>query len=285
MKPDKIGIVTGDGALPELIIKDLKKNKIEYFIIFFDKELKNKFSKEKNIFVKYEHISFLLDYLNEKKIKKLMFAGYFKRPKLDVKKFDKISLDFLGPVIQNLYTGDNNIFNSVINVFEKHGFEIIHPTSYSSSFLQNEKVMTLLKPDKKHFDEVRKALKIFNSTSQLDIGQSLVISQGLCLAIETLPGTDAMLSFIKNYKKNSNLANHKSGILFKALKKNQETRIDMPVIGPKTVQKVKDAFLDGIVIQENSVIILNKDLTVKLANKHQIFIWSLNLEKFQNNHV
>ena len=99
-------------------------------------------------------------------------------------------------------------------------------------------------------------MKIFNSIYQLDIGQSLVISKGLCLAIETLPGTDAMLSFIKNYKIKSNLVNQKSGILFKALKKNQETRIDMPVIGPKTVQKVKEAFLDGIVIQENSVIIL-----------------------------
>jgi len=285
MKSNKIGIVTGYGALPELIIKDLKKIKIDYCIIFFDRKLKKKFSKENNIFVEYERISSLLDYLNDKKIKKLMFAGYFERPELNINKFDKSSLEFLNPVIQNLYTGDNNIFNSVINVFEKYGFEIINPTFYSPSLLQGEKVMTLKKPNKKHFNEVRNALRIFNSTSRIDVGQSLVISKGLCLAIETLPGTDAMLSFVEKYRKKLSLANHKSGILFKALKNNQETRIDMPVIGPKTVHKIKKAFLDGIVIQENSVIIINKELTIKLANKHKIFIWSLNLEKFQNNYV
>ena len=109
--------------------------------------------------------------------------------------------------------------------------------------------------------------------------QSLVISEGMCLAIETLPGTDKMLDFVKDFRKNSVSNFSSSGILFKSKKFNQETKIDMPVVGPNTVKKVKDAKLDGIVLEENSVIIIDKELSIKLANDFNIFICSVDFKK------
>ena len=279
MTTSKIGIVAGRGALPDIIIKDLKKQNVEFYIVLFEKDLYEKFSIYETFHAKYENIIFLLDYLKQKEIKKLIFVGYFRRPVLELNKFDNKSLDFLMPAIEKLKSGDNNLFKAIIKIFEDYGMIVLDPFVFSPHLLEGEKNLTLKKPNEENMRDISIAYKIFNSISSLDLGQSLVVAEGLCLAIETLPGTDHMLDFVKNYKIKSLTESIKSGILFKSQKINQETKIDMPVIGPDTIKKVKEANLDGIALQKKSVIIIDKKKSILLANDLKIFICSLNFEK------
>ena len=279
MIASKIGIVAGRGALPDIIIKDLKKQNVEFSIVLFEQDLYEKFSIYETFHAKYENIIFLLDYLKQKEIKKLIFVGYFRRPVLELNKFDSKSLDFLMPAIEKLKSGDNNLFKAIIKIFEDYGMIVLDPFVFSPHLLEGEKNLTLKKPNEENMRDISIAYKIFNSISSLDLGQSLVVAEGLCLAIETLPGTDHMLDFVKNYKIKSLTESIKSGILFKSQKINQETKIDMPVIGPDTIKKVKEANLDGIALQKKSVIIIDKKKSILLANDLKIFICSLNFEK------
>ena len=279
MIASKIGIVAGRGALPDIIIKDLKKQNVEFSIVLFEQDLYEKFSIYETFHAKYENIIFLLDYLKQKEIKKLIFVGYFRRPVLELNKFDSKSLDFLMPAIEKLKSGDNNLFKAIIKIFEDYGMIVLDPFVFSPHLLEGEKNLTLKKPNEENMRDISIAYKIFNSISSLDLGQSLVVAEGLCLAIETLPGTDHMLDFVKNYKIKSLTESIKSGILFKSQKINQETKIDMPVIGPDTIKKVKEANLDGIALQKKSVMIIDKKKSILLANDLKIFICSLNFEK------
>ena len=225
MTPSKIRIVAGRGALPDIIIKDLKKQNVEFYIVLFEKDLYEKFSIYETFHAKYENIIFLLDYLKQKEIKKLIFVGYFRRPVLELNKFDSKSLDFLMPAIEKLKSGDNNLFKAIIKIFEDYGMIVLDPFVFSPHLLEGEKNLTLKKPNEKNMRDISIAYKIFNSISSLDLGQSLVVAEGLCLAIETLPGTDHMLDFVKNYKIKSLTESIKSGILFKSQKINQQSSL------------------------------------------------------------
>jgi DUF1009 family protein len=66
-----------------------------------------------------------------------------------------------------------------------------------------------------------------------------------------------------------------NGVFIKAPKVGQDTRLDIPTIGPVTIQNVYDAGLSGIALKENSVQILEREACVMLANDLGLFIISV----------
>ena len=136
----------------------------------------------------------------------------------------------------------------------------------------SEAILTNKEPSLQDKIDITKALDYLTIISSSDIGQSVVVANGLCLGLETLPGTDAMLDFVKRFKNKTQEDIIKSGILYKAIKADQDTRFDVPVVGTTTIRKVKEANLQGIALQKNSVIIIEKDKVIQLADKLDIFI-------------
>ena len=111
-------------------------------------------------------------------------------------------------------------------------------------------------------------------SSKADIGQSLIVSNGLCIAIETLPGTDAMIEFVSNFKNTSKkIKNVSEGIFFKSLKVNQDPRFDFPVVGEKTLRNIRNAKINGLALFKNRLILLNNEKLIKLANELDLFIF------------
>ena len=104
-----------------------------------------------------------------------------------------------------------------------------------------------------------------------DIGQGIVIENGLVLGIETLQGTNELLKFVA--KTSSNLRiNGLGGIFVKRPKANQDLRFDMPVVGPKTVELACRAGLRGLVISPGSVMLLEKERCIEIAEANNFFI-------------
>ena len=120
-----------------------------------------------------------------------------------------------------------------------------------------------------------RAAKIVEGLGALDLGQGAVVAQGLCLAVETLPGTDAMLAFAALHdpalRPNPKGAR---GVLYKAPKPGQDRRIDLPAIGPETVAGAARAGLAGIAWEAGGVLLLDRDATVAAAAAAGLFLWS-----------
>ena len=108
----------------------------------------------------------------------------------------------------------------------------------------------------------------------MDVGQGAVVAQGLCLAIEALPGTQAMLEFAALHSQLRPDPNGAKGILYKAPKPGQDRRIDLPTIGPETLRKVAAAGLGGVAFQAGSVICLELAEMQRLAGELGLFLWS-----------
>ena len=169
---------------------------------------------------------------------------------------------------------DDILLRNVGIFFENQGFSILSINEIIPDFFLNEGSFTKRKPTKQDHNDIKKAIKFHKVISKADIGQSLIVSNGLCIAIETLPGTDAMIEFVLNFKStDKKIKNVSEGILFKSLKVNQDPRFDFPVIGEKTLINIKKAKINGLALFENLLILLNKDKLIKLADELDLFIF------------
>ena len=108
----------------------------------------------------------------------------------------------------------------------------------------------------------------------LDAGQAVVVAQGVVLAIEGAEGTDAMLQRVGALAERGPSGSH-CGVLAKEPKPGQELRIDMPAIGPRTVETAAAAGLDGIAVEADCVLILDKADAMRTADAAQIALQGL----------
>lgn len=109
------------------------------------------------------------------------------------------------------------------------------------------------------------------------MGQGVVVAQGQCLAIETLPGTAAMLDFAARHAGLRPNPNGAKGVFWKAPKPGQDMRIDLPTLGPDSLTQAAAAGLAGIAWQAGGVILLDRDEAVRRAEAAGLFLWAMPL--------
>ena len=109
----------------------------------------------------------------------------------------------------------------------------------------------------------------------VDVGQGAVVAQGLCLGVEALPGTDAMLDFVAHTGATLRPdPKGARGLLYKAPKPGQDRRVDLPAIGPATVAQAAAAGLAGIAWAAGGVLLLDRAATIAAAQESGLFLWS-----------
>jgi DUF1009 family protein len=108
----------------------------------------------------------------------------------------------------------------------------------------------------------------------LDAGQAVVVADGKVLAIEGAEGTDAMLERVGKLRASGASVNG-SGVLAKGPKPGQELRVDMPAIGPKTVELGAAARLAGLALESGAVLLLDRGEAIWAANAKQFAIEGL----------
>ena len=263
----KICIISGSGKLPLVIGKKLSQlgNNIYYLCI-------NNFAKEnhyKNFnykFLNLEKVSNILNYLNKNQINKIIMAGHVKRPSLKELKFDLKTLKFIKQYALQP-KGDDKLLLSIVNFFEKEGFNFINWKDKCKKLFVNNNFITKSKPNKISINNLDKGLKIFKKIGRIDLSQSLVIQNSMILGIEAAEGTDELIRRCFKYKRKGD-----KGIVIKLSKYNQDTRFDVPVIGLNTVKLLKKYNYEGIFLEINKCIIIDKKQVIDFANKNNIFI-------------
>jgi len=263
----KIGIISGGGKLPVLIGNNLMKKKYE--VIFF--VIEDTFNRQiylnlNTIEIKLNSIKKIFNILKENNIKKIILAGNIIRPSLKDINFDYETINFAKKLLLSK-KGDNDLLISITKLFQDKGFEYLDWKVYCPELFSNEKNLTIIKPSKEASLNLDKALKVFKDYGQLDIGQSVVVQNEIVLGLEAAEGTDNLILRCKDLKKNGD-----KGVLFKASKYNQSNTLDIPTIGTETLNLLIKNDYEGVFIEKNNCIIIDKNETINLANSNNLFI-------------
>ncbi len=216
----------------------------------------------------FVEIRALIKRFKQEKCTHVTFAGHVARPDFSTIKPSIRDLPLLAKVAAAATKGDDGLLKFMVSLFEKEGFEILAPQDICGSSLMEAGALGKIEPSAKHKDDIEKAMRIAVLIGSSDIGQGAVVNKGLVLAVEAQEGTDNMLERVAALP-----SEIRGGVLAKCLKPGQEDRVDMPTIGPRTVELVANAGMDGIVLVAGKAFVMNRAEVRTLADKYGIFIY------------
>lgn len=264
---DRIGIIAGEGMLPLLIGKSLiaKKYSINFFCIknFANlNDYKNFDFSEINI----TSFSSILTSLKSKNIDKIIMVGKISRPSINDIKFDLNTLSLIKEFLLES-KGDDQILKSISNFFNKKGYPLFDWKNVCSDLFSSNDNLSIWKPSNIAFKNMNKGLDIFKIIGKADIGQSMIVQNQLILGIESIEGTNELIKRCSNYKRKED-----RGILLKFSKYNQHNQLDLPTIGIQTLINIKKYSYEGLFVEKNKCIILEKEKVINFCNENKIFL-------------
>jgi DUF1009 family protein len=201
-------------------------------------------------------------------------AGNVARPDFAALKPDLRGMAMLPRLALEARRGDDALLRAVLDEFRKEGFAIEGAHEVRSDLVLGAGVLGRHAPDAAHQADIRRALEIARRIGELDIGQGAVVCDGLVLAVEAQEGTDAMLRRVAEEVAPAlrGEAGRRRGVLAKAPKPIQETRVDLPTIGPATVRGAARAGLAGLVGEAGRTLVLDREDLVALADELGLFV-------------
>jgi len=259
-----IGLIFGETAFPKYILKKIRK-KHKYIIIDITK--KKLFKKDKNSFsVSIGQFGKIISILKSKNCKKVLFAGKVKKPNFKTIKLDFKGIYYFPKILKSSKLGDAAILKQVINILKAEKIQTLSSNKFTPELSLSRGVYTKIKPNISDKKDINCAIKSLNKSGGFSHVQGAVSRNNRIIKTEGVGGTEKMLKKINKYSKNL------EGVLVKFPKKKQDRRIDLPTIGIETFKQSKKAGLKGLVLKHKMNIFLNKDESIKYANKNKMFI-------------
>ena len=208
----------------------------------------------------------------------VIMVGQVDRPTFSDLKLDARAVLMLPALLAAARKGDDALMKVVSGFYAKEGFNVLTAAQAAPDLVIGEGPLGKLKPDADSEEDIKRAFAIIRALGHLDVGQAVIVCEGLPLCVEAAEGTDAMIARIATLRKNlRGTPQNKRGVLAKGLKATQDRKTDLPVIGVKTVKSAYDAGLAGIALEAGASLILDKRQVAAEADRLGLFVTGVRL--------
>ena len=264
----KLGILAGGGDLPLQIIEECRRHDRAFHVIGFEGQANpNDYADMPFTAVRLGAAGKSMEILRQNGISEIVMAGHIRRPSLAALRPDAVTLKFfLKSGAKSL--GDDGLLTAVIRYLEEEeGFRIVG----AASLLPNQKLpigpIGKHQPDSDAKADIARGREVLKFIGPADVGQGVIVQDGIILGVEAIEGTDALIDRCGKLARKG-----AGGVLIKLRKPGQETRVDLPTIGPATVLNAAKAGLRGLAIDAEGMIILEREKMIRLADEHGVFV-------------
>lgn len=269
-----LGIIAGGGELPLAIAESARAEGRAVFVLgiegMADRADYSGFDQE---WAGIGQLGKTLDALKKAGCDRLTFAGRVSRPDFSALKLDLRGMGAVARVAAAALRGDDAILRTMLDIFEKEGFAVVGTAEAAPELIATAGVYGRHKPSDQATKDIALARQVIERLGELDIGQAAAVADGLVLAVEAAEGTDAMLKRIPELGANLRGTEKKRrGVLLKAPKPKQDRRVDLPVIGVRTVELAAEGGLAGIAVQAGAALLMRKEKIVETADRLGLFV-------------
>ena len=270
-----LGIVAGGGELATAIARAVREDGRPVFLLGLDGIADpGQLRDFPHAWACIGEIAKMVALLKDAGCSEITFAGRVSRPDFSKLRLDRLAAQYLPRLLAAALKGDDGLLRAVISIFEHQQFRVVGAADVTRQLLARGGPFGDISPDSLHMEDMRQGARVVSAMGEFDIGQAAVTCEGLVLAVEAAEGTDAMLSRVAGLPQPlRGTSSARRGVLVKALKPRQERRVDMPVIGPRTVELASAAGLAGIGVQADGVLVLNRKQVVETADLHGLFVY------------
>ncbi|KPK88628.1 MAG: hypothetical protein AMJ94_14520 [Deltaproteobacteria bacterium SM23_61] len=158
---------------------------------------------------------------------------------------------------------DDAILRALAEELEGEGIRVISPVPFLKAAMAEKGCWTRRKPSEREEKDIAFGWRMAKRIGRLDIGQCIVVKDQMVLAVEAIEGTDETI------RRGSQLGKGDVTVI-KVCKPNQDRRLDLPVIGPTTVQTLEEAGATALVVEAGKTIVADKGEAIRLADEKGI---------------
>ncbi|MEE2866513.1 UDP-2,3-diacylglucosamine diphosphatase LpxI [Labrenzia sp. ac12] len=270
----RLALIAGNGSLPCQIAEALSSAGREFRIIAIKGEADERTRAQADTELGWGEIGRLYKFLKKTGCRDvLLIGGVSKRPDFTSILGDLGTLKRLPTIIRALAGGDDSLLTKVIRLFEVEGYRVVGIKDVAPQLLASSGVLGKVQPNQGDWRDAELALRATEKLGELDIGQAAIAVGGRVVALEGAEGTDAMLQRCAELKRIGRIRSKgRAGVLVKTAKPNQDLRVDLPTVGPMTIDLAAAAGLAGIAVEASGALIAEKEETLKKADNAGLFV-------------
>lgn len=260
-----IGILAGGGRLPLMIAESVAARGEGVHIVAIEGEADPEVARFPHTWVNWGQIGRMVATLRAEGATELVIAGGVRRPDLWRIRPDAGFFTGLPQIMSLLAGGDDSVLTRVVRFFEGKGLAVRGVHEVAPDLLAGAGRMGAVDLWAQDRADAELGFAVRQALGRLDVGQAVAVAQGKVLAIEGAEGTDAMLRRAAALP-GRGASGARRGVLAKGPKPGQELRVDMPAIGPRTVEQAMAAGLAGVIVEAGAVLILDRAEAIRTAD-------------------
>jgi DUF1009 family protein len=268
-----LGIIAGSGDLPRQLIDSCMRSGRSVFIIAIEGETETEITQNvPHVWIRLGAIGTAIDHLRRAGANELVLAGKINRPSLSALRPDAMGAKLISKLGFALFGGDAAIFKTIVTFLEGEGFRIIGIDEMMQDLIMPEGLLGQHMPDKNAQKDIELGAKLVRAIGAFDVGQAVIVKNGLVLGVEAAEGTDVLIERCGALQ-----IEGKGGVLVKARKPSQEERVDLPTIGTRTIELVHQAGFAGIAVEANHSLIVGRREAIRRADMLGLFVIGFSL--------
>lgn len=263
----KLGIIAGGGNLPARLMAACQAAGRPFFVVALDGHA------DRGLTVDAPHVwsrlgaaGTILRALREAGVTELVMAGHVRRPSLAELRPDWRAAKLFARIGAKAL-GDDGLLRAVTEELEQEGFRVLAVQDVFAGLLTPPGLLGRVEPDETARADIAHGIRVARGLGALDVGQAVVVQQGLVLGAEAIEGTDALIERCGPLARTG-----PGGVLVKMRKPQQDARLDLPTIGLATVEKAAAAGLRGIAVEAGSTLTVDREAVVAAADRLGLFV-------------
>lgn len=266
----KLGLIAGNGRFPFLVLDAARTQGFEVVVAAIKEETFpeiDSYGAAAVHWVSLGELSKLIETFKREGVTKAVMAGQVKHKQI----FSSIRPDWrLAKVLLNLRTRNTDaLLGAVAKVLADEGITLEKSTGLLEPLLAKAGVLTRRSPSEREQKNVEYGRAVARQLAQFDIGQTVVVAEAACVAVEAMEGTDATIEragqIMRSLDAGASTLSRELTVV-KAAKPNQDMRFDVPVIGTKTIEVMRQAGAACLALDAGKCLLLDGNEIVRSAD-------------------
>jgi DUF1009 family protein len=260
------GLIAGNGRFPFLVLEGARSQGIDMAVIALKEEASEQLASlaKRLHWVSLGELSKAIELMHQEGVTRAVMAGQVKHNKV----FSSIRPDWkLAKLLFSLKRKNTDaLIGAVARVLEDEGIHLVDSTHFLKPLLPEPGVLTKRAPDDRETADIEYGLGVARLIAAMDIGQTVVISDRACVAVEAMEGTDETIA------RAARIAGDKPLVVVKVSKPRQDMRFDVPVIGLPTIEHMKSARATALALDAGRTLLFDRAKLIEQADAAGIAI-------------
>ncbi len=273
--PETLGLIAGNGRFPFLLLDAARAHGLTVVVAAIREEtspeINDRAAADPHIRVHWlslGELSKLIDTFHAEGVTRAVMAGQVRHKQI----FSSIRPDWrLAKLLLSLRTRSTDmLLGAVAKVLGDEGIELISSTAYLEPLLATAGTLTAREPTSAELRDIDYGLTVARGLAAYDLGQTVVIAAGACVAVEAMEGTDATIARAGELFRTLEAGNatlSRALTVVKVAKPNQDMRFDVPVVGAPTIHAMQAAGATCLCVEAGRTLLFDRQAMIALADQ------------------